>query len=74
LLVQSEVGGAVGDEAIELDEAAFVEQEIEPLAGGELAFLVLLSDAIRSPALIGKDLSVMQLVEEFSGVGHGRRR
>ena len=73
LLVQAEVGGAVGDEAVELDEAALVEQEVEPLARGELALLVLLRHARGSPALFGEGLAVMELVEELSGVGHGGR-
>ena len=70
LLLQSEIGGPVGDEAVELHEAAFVEQEVEPLAGGELALLVLLGDPVRSPALFGERLAVMEFVEEFAGVGH----
>ena len=70
LLLQTEIGRAVGDEAVELDEAAFVEQEVQPLAGGELALLVLLGDPIRSPALFGEGLAVMEVVEEFAGVGH----
>ena len=74
LLLEPEVGGAVGDEAVELDEAAFVEQQVEPLARGELALLVLLGDARRAPALLGERLTVMELFEELSGVGHGRRR
>ena len=49
LLVEPEVGGAVGDEPVELDEAALVEQQVEPLARGELALLVLLRDARRPP-------------------------
>ena len=74
LLVEAEVGGAVGDEAVELDEAALVEQEVEPLAGGELALLVLLGDPRGSPALLGEGLAVVELIEELAGVGHGGRR
>jgi hypothetical protein len=70
LLLESEVGGAVGDEAIELDEAALVEQEIQPLSGGELALLVLLSNPIGASALLGEALPVMKVIQEFSGVGH----
>ena len=43
----AEVGGAVGDEAVEFGEGAGIEQQVEPLAGGELALLVLLGDAVR---------------------------
>ena len=74
LLIESEIGGAVGDEAVELDEAALVEQQIEPLAGGELALLVLLRDARRSPALLREGLAVMELLEKFPGIRHGERR
>ena len=73
LLIEAEVGGAVGDEAVELDEAALVEQQVEPLAGGELALLVLLRHAGGSPALLGEGLAVVQLIEQLSGVGHGGR-
>ena len=54
LLVEAEVGGAVGDEPVELDEAALVEQQVEPLAGGELALLVLLRHAGGAAALLGE--------------------
>ena len=59
---------AVGDEAVELDEAALVEQQVEPLAGGELALLVLLRDAVllRRPASAAA-LAMVQVVEEFAG-------
>ena len=53
-LVEAEVGGAVGHEPVELDEAAFVEEEVEPLARGELPLLVLLGDARGPPALFGE--------------------
>ena len=64
----------MGDEAVELDEAALVEQQVEPLAGGELALLVLLRHAAGAAALLGERLAVVQLVEQLSGVGHGGRR
>lgn len=60
----------MGDEAVELDEAAFIEQQIEPLPGSELAFLMLLSDALGTSALFGEGLAVVEVVEEFSGLGH----
>ena len=71
LLFQPKIGGAVGDKPVELDEAAFVQQEVEPLPGGELAFLVLLRDPLGAATLLGERLAVMQIVEEFSGVRHG---
>ena len=63
----------MGDEPVELDEAALVEQQVEPLAGGELALLVLLRHPGRPAALFGERLAVVQLVEELPGVGHGGR-
>ena len=74
LLVEPEVGGAVGDEPVQLDEAALVQQQVEPLARGELALLVLLRDARGAPALFGERLAVMELLEKLAGVGHGGRR
>ena len=71
LLVQAEIGGAVGDEAIQLDEAARIEQQVEPLPGGELALLVLLGDALRPAALLGLGLFVVQQIEEFPRCRHG---
>ena len=53
-LVEAEVGGAVGHEPVELDEAAIVEEEVETLARGELPLLVLLGDARGPPALFGE--------------------
>ncbi len=44
----------MGDEPVELDEAAFVEQQVEPLARGELALLVLLGDPCGATALLGE--------------------
>jgi hypothetical protein len=64
----------VGDEPIQLDEAAFIEQQVESFAGSELALLVLLGDTVRAAALLGKRLAVAKIVEEFPGVGHGGRR
>jgi hypothetical protein len=45
----------VGHEPVQLDEAALVEQQVEPLAGGELALLVLLGDAGRPPPCSASD-------------------
>jgi hypothetical protein len=61
----------VGDEPVELDEAPFVQEQVEPLAGGELALLVLLSYARRTTTLLGFGLAVVQLFEQFTGIGHG---
>lgn len=44
VLLDAEVGGAVPGELVELHEGTLVEQEIDPLAGGQLALGVLLFD------------------------------
>ena len=67
LLGQPEIGGAVGDEPVELDEAALVEQQIEPLARGELPFLVLLRDPRGAAALLGQRLPMMELFQQCAG-------
>ena len=72
LLVKPEIGGAVSDEAVELHEAAFVEQEVEPLPGGKLPLLVLLSDTLGPATLLGLGLAVVKVFEKGAGVGHGR--
>src|SRR5205823_14246508 len=50
LLLHPEIVAAVHLELVELDEAAGVEEELDPLAGGELAFLVLLLDPLLAAA------------------------
>jgi hypothetical protein len=47
--LHAEVGAAVGDELVELDEGARVEQQVDALAGGQLAVGVLLGDALGPP-------------------------
>lgn len=46
LLRHVEVGAAVGDEGIHLDEGARVKEQPEPLAGGQLSAGVLLFDRL----------------------------
>ena len=67
LLLHAEVGAAVRDEAVELDEAAGVEQEVDALARGQLAGLVLLLDAGLAAA---EERLRVQVVEAL----HVRRR
>ena len=50
LLLKAEVGTAMRDKAVEFDEAAFVEQGFEALAGGELALSVLSLKALSAAA------------------------
>ena len=49
LLLHAEIGGAVLDEHVELLERALVEQQLDALARGQLAALVLRLDARLSP-------------------------
>jgi hypothetical protein len=50
LLLHPEVPAAVGDQRVELDEGAGVDQQLDPLAGRELAFPVLALDPFRAAA------------------------
>src|SRR6185312_5441587 len=52
LAVQPEIGRPVGDEAVELDERALVEQHVETLARRELALLVLCGQTLGAAALL----------------------
>ncbi len=67
LLGEAELGGPVGDEAVQLDEAPLIEQQIEPLPRGELSLLVLLGDAGGAATLLGLGLAMMEIVEEIAG-------
>jgi hypothetical protein len=60
----------MGDEAVELDETALIEQEVEPLARGELALLVLGGDALDPPALLRSGLAGVEVGEQISRVRH----
>ena len=52
-LLHAEIGGAVLDEGIELLERAFVEEDLDALARGQLAASVLRLDAGLAAALAG---------------------
>src|SRR5690606_15443263 len=71
LVFEAEVGGAVGDEAVVLDEGALVEEEVESLACGELAFGVLGLDAGLAAPFLGLGSALLQDLE-FVAHGHGR--
>ena len=60
LLSHAEVGAAMFLEHVPLFEAAFVEQQLKPLAGGQLAFLVLLFDACLAAAQFGRSAFFFQ--------------
>ena len=63
LLLHAEVGAAVRHEAVELDERALVEQQVDALARGQLALLVLRGDALRAAAQQGGRAHALQALE-----------
>ena len=69
LLVQVEVGGAVDDEGVQLTEGAFIEQQVEALAGGEAAALVLGFNALQTPSQAALSFELAQ-VFVFRTVAH----
>ncbi len=70
VLGHAEVGGAVGDESIQLDERTGVEEEVEAFARSELPLLVLLRDPRGAATLFGQGLAVSQVLESGRVVGH----
>jgi len=64
LFGHAEVAAAVFDEHVPLFEAAFVEQHLDALARGELAFGVLGVDALLPTAEAGGSALAFQLVED----------
>ncbi len=71
LVLQPEIARPVHDEAIELHEAAFVEQQVEPLARRQLALRVLGLDATLAAPLLRLGRSALEKLELVS---HGHRR
>ena len=68
LLIHAEVAAAMGDELVELFEGAFVEEQFDALAGGELALLVLAVAAVVAAALLGRGVAAVELVELVHGI------
>jgi len=64
----------MGYESVELYEAPFVEQQVNPLPSCELALLVLLGDTIRASTFFRKRLAMVEIVEKLPGIRHGGRR
>ena len=60
LLVHAEVVATVGDELVGLFEGAFVEEELDALAGGHLALLALRGDAGFASAGFGEGVAALQ--------------
>ncbi len=63
LLIHAEVAAAMGDELVELFEGAFVEEQFDALAGGELALLVLAVAAVVAAALLGRGMAAVELLK-----------
>jgi len=61
LFGHAKIGGAVGDQFVGFFEGAVVEQEVDALAGGELAFFVLAFAAGGSAAFFGEVIALLQL-------------
>ena len=62
LLVHAEVAAAVGDELVDLLEGAPIEQQLDPLARGELSLLVLPVDPFLTAAQLGLGVQRGELV------------
>ena len=71
LLVHAEVGAAVGDQLVGLFEGAFVEQELDALAGRHLALLVFAGAALFASAGFGERVAALQFGQFLFQV-HGR--
>src|ERR1035437_868234 len=70
-VLEAEVRRTVRDEAVELREAAFVQEPVEPFARRELSFGVLGRHTFGAAAKFGFGAS---LLEEIELVSHGHRR
>jgi hypothetical protein len=55
-----ETDGAVGDEPVQLHEAARIQQQVEALARRQLASLVLGTDPVRAATLLGLATQFLQ--------------
>ncbi len=67
--LHAEVDAAVRLELVDLHEAAWVEEQLDALAGGELARLVLLRDAVLAPAPFGVVVDLVERGPARIGVG-----
>ena len=70
LVFHAEVVALVDHELVDLEEGAGIEQQLEPLARGLLAGLVLAPDAVLAAAQLGLGVTPMELGEAVLG-GHG---
>ncbi len=60
---EAEVGGSMRDELVELDEAPRVAKQIDALARGELAGLVLAGHPLRAARFGGLAIQGLQLLQ-----------
>jgi hypothetical protein len=58
-----EVVALMDNELVELQERSGVEQDVEPLAGGLLAGLVLATDPLLAAGQLGLRVTAMELIE-----------
>jgi hypothetical protein len=70
LVLHAELGAAMTGEAVALLEGLGIEQDIDALAGGELAGFVLLVDALLPAAEVEDALAFLEFGD---AVGHGGR-
>ena len=70
LLLHPEVAAAVGDQLVDLLERAGIEQQLDPLARGQLAGVVLLRQPFHAAAFFG---AAFEITKSFDGV-HARPR
>ncbi len=66
LRLKTEIGRAVDNKAVQLNEGALVQEELEALARRELSFLVLSLEARLAAALFGLRAAAPQKVELLS--------
>ena len=69
LVGHAELVGAMFDEHVELLEAALVQQEVDPLPGGQLALGVLRGDAALAAAQLGLSATAGQFIEDMLHAG-----
>ena len=78
LLIHAEIAAAVADELVHLFEGAFVEQQVDAFARGELAFLVLLVPALLAAPRLGDGMAASHFFQAVWGhiqvrIGDGLR-
>src|SRR5262249_23076554 len=72
-LLHPEIGAAMGDELVDLDERAGIEQQLQPFACGQLAGFVLPCDALFAARQLGALVELLQLgdgIARLFGVAH----